>query len=82
MRYPLAREGVYAPVGPAFLAHNKHKSQQCCGPNGSTASIFYGICIKQSRAMIFISNLDEVTLFPKMNRYNVKDINIDITKCA
>ena len=23
--YPLAREGVYAPVGPAFLAHTKQK---------------------------------------------------------
>ena len=25
LRYPLAREGVYAPVGPAFLAHTKKK---------------------------------------------------------
>ena len=24
-RYPLGREGVYAPVGPAFLAHTKQK---------------------------------------------------------
>ena len=25
LRYPLAREGVYAPGGPAFLAHTKEK---------------------------------------------------------
>ena len=25
LRYPLAREGVYAPVRPAFLAHTKEK---------------------------------------------------------
>ena len=25
LRYPLAREGVWAPVGPAFLAHTKQK---------------------------------------------------------
>ena len=25
LRYPLGREGVYAPGGPAFLAHTKQK---------------------------------------------------------
>ena len=46
------------------------KSQQYCGPNGPTASIFYGIWIKQSDAMVFIFNLDKVSpkkLFPTMN---------------
>ena len=46
------------------------KSQQYFGPNGPTASIFYGIWIKQSSAMIFILNLDKVLLkklFPTMN---------------
>ena len=46
------------------------KSQQYCGPNGPTASIFDGIWITQSGAMIFILNLDKVSLkklFPTMN---------------
>ena len=46
------------------------KIQQYCGPNGPTASIFYGIWIKQSRAMVFIFNLDKISLkklFPTMN---------------
>ena len=46
------------------------KIQQYCGPNGPTASIFYGIWIKQSCAMGFILNLDKVLpkkLFPTMN---------------
>ena len=46
------------------------KIQQYCGPNGPTASIFYGIWIKQSSAMVFIFNLDKVLLkklFPTMN---------------
>ena len=63
-------EGVYAPVGPAFLAHTKQKVSKFWGPNGPTASIFYGIWIKQSSAMIFIFNLDKVLLkklFPTMN---------------
>ena len=37
---------------------------------GPTASIFYGIWIKQSGAMVFIFNLDKVLLkklFPTMN---------------
>ena len=41
-----------------------------CGPNGPTASIFYGICIRQSGAMGFILNLDKILLkklFPTMN---------------
>ena len=31
----------------------KAKSKLYCGPNGPTASIFYGIWIKQSGAMVF-----------------------------
>ena len=41
-----------------------------CGPNGPTASIFYGIWIIQSGPMVFIFNLDKVSLkklFPTMN---------------
>ena len=41
-----------------------------CGPNGPTASIFYGIWINQSVAMVFIFNLDNLSLkklFPTMN---------------
>ena len=46
------------------------KSKLYCGPNGPTASIFYGIWIKQSVGMVFIVNLDKVLLkkfFPTMN---------------
>ena len=46
------------------------KSQLYCEPNGSTASIFYGIWITQSGTMVFILNLDKVSLkklFPTMN---------------
>ena len=46
------------------------KSQQYCGPNGPTATIFYGICIRQSGAMVFILNLDNISLkklFPTMH---------------
>ena len=45
-------------------------SKLYCGPNGPTASIFDGIRIKQSGAMVFICNLDKVLLkklFPTMN---------------
>ena len=48
------------------------KSKLYCGPNGPTASIFYGIWIKQSGAMVFILNLDKVLLkklFPTMNGF-------------
>ena len=31
LRYPLAREGVYTPVGPAFLAHTKQKVSNIVG---------------------------------------------------
>ena len=44
--------------------------QQYCRPNGCTASIFYGIWIKQSGAMVCIANLDKVSpkkLFSTMN---------------
>ena len=30
-----------------------------CGPNGPTASIFYGILITQSAAIIFILNFEK-----------------------
>ena len=46
------------------------KSQQYCRPEGPTASIFYGIWIKPSGAMVCIFNLDKVSLkklFPTMN---------------
>ena len=46
------------------------KSQQYCRPEGPTASIFYGIWIKQSVALVFVVNLDKVLLkklFPTMN---------------
>ena len=46
------------------------KIQQYFGPNGPTASIFYGIWIEQSGAMVCIFNLDKVSLkklFPTMN---------------
>ena len=48
----------------------KAKSKLYCGPYGHTASIFHGIWIKQSGAMVFIFNLDKVLLkklFPTMN---------------
>ena len=31
MMYPLAREGVYAPGGPAFLSHTKQKVSNIVG---------------------------------------------------
>ena len=46
------------------------KSKQYFGPNGHTASISYGIWTKQSSAMVFLLNLDKVSLkklFPMMN---------------
>ena len=46
------------------------KIQKYCGPNGPTASIFYGIWIRQSSAMAFIWDLDKISLkklFPTMN---------------
>ena len=65
----LSREGVYARGG--CLPSSCHaKGKLHCGPNGPTASIFYGIMIKQSVAMVFIFNLDKVwlkKLFPTMN---------------
>ena len=48
----------------------KAKIERYCGPNGPTASIFYGIWITKSGAMVFILNLDKVSLkklFPTMN---------------
>ena len=46
------------------------KSQQYWGPNGPTASIFYGIWIGQGGAMVFILDLNKILLkklFPTMN---------------
>ena len=69
LRHPLGREGVYARW--ACLPSSFHKkSKLYCGPNGPTASIFYGIWIKQSVGMVFIFNLDKLLLkklFPTMN---------------
>ena len=69
-RYPLAREGVYAPGGPPFLAHARQRVSNIVGLTALTASIFYGIWITQSGAMVFILNLDNILLkklFPTMN---------------
>ena len=44
--------------------------QLYCGPNGHRANIFIEIWIKQSRSMVFIFNIDKVSLkklFPTMN---------------
>ena len=64
--YPLAMEGV-----PACLPSSCHaKIKLYCGPYGPKASIFHGIWIKQSGAIVFIFNLDKVSLkklFPTMN---------------
>ena len=52
---------------------------------GPTASIFCGIWIKQSVAMVSIFNLDKVSLkklFPTMNNKKVRNINIHRTKRA
>ena len=41
-----------------------------CGPNGPAASIFYGILITPNGAMVYIFNLDKVSLkklFPMMD---------------
>ena len=61
-----------------FLINNKAfakeladlKSKLYCGPNGPTASSFYGNWILQGGAMVFILNLDNISLkklFPTMN---------------
>ena len=56
----------------ACLPSSLHsKIQQYCGPNGPTASIFYGIWIKQSGAMIFIFNLDKVLLKKLFSTMNI-----------
>ena len=46
------------------------KSKLYCGPKGPTASIFWGIWIKQIGAMVLIFDLDKVSLkklVPTMN---------------
>ena len=54
-----------------FLPSSCHsKSKLYCGPKSPTASIFYGIWIIQSDAMVFKLNLDKISLkklFPTMN---------------
>ena len=69
LRYPLARRVSLPHVGlPYYLI--PWKIHQYCGPNGPTASIFYGIWITKSGTMVFILNLDKVSLkklFPTMN---------------
>ena len=42
LRYPLAREGVYAPGGPAFLAHTKQKVSIIVGLTALRLAIFMG----------------------------------------
>ena len=68
----LEREGVYClrPRWACLPSSYQAKSQLYCGPNGPTPSIFDGIIITQSGAMVFILNLDKVLLkklFPTMN---------------
>ena len=57
-------------VGLPYFQNIQAQKLQYFGPNGPTASIFYGILITQSGAMVFILNLDKVSpkkLFPTMN---------------
>ena len=42
VRYPLAREGVYAPGGPAFLAHTKQKVINIVGLTALRLAFFMG----------------------------------------
>ena len=42
VRYPLAREGVYAPGGPAFLAHTKQKVSYIVGITALRLALFMG----------------------------------------
>ena len=63
-------QSIWILLGSELLSQRKAKSQQYCGPNGPTASIFYGILITQSGAMVFVLNLDKILLkqlFPTMN---------------
>ena len=41
-RYPLAREGVYTPGGPAFLAHAKQKVSYIIGLTALQLAFFRG----------------------------------------
>ena len=57
---------------PCCLPSSFHaKIQLYCGPNGPTASIFYGIWIKQSGAIVFIFNLDKVLLKKLFSTMNI-----------
>ena len=42
LRYPLARDGVYAPVGPVFLAHTKQKVSNIVGLTALRLAFFTG----------------------------------------
>ena len=42
LRYPLAREGVYAPGRPAFLAHTKQKVSNIVGLTALRLAFFMG----------------------------------------
>ena len=70
VRYPLVQGGCLRLRWACHPSSCRAKSKLYCGPCGHTASIFYGIWIKQSCAMGFILNLDKVLLkklFPTMN---------------
>ena len=73
---------------PVWDLDNESTGEHCkqyFGLNGPTASIFYGIWIKQSVGMIFIFNLDKVSLkklFPTINIQKVRIFNIENQKCA
>ena len=69
LRYPLARDGVYAAGGLVCLAHARQKVLNIVGL-AALRLVFYGIWITQSGAMVFILNLDNISLkklFPTMN---------------
>ena len=42
LRYPLAREGVYAPDGPAFLAHARQRVSNIVGLTALRLAFFMG----------------------------------------
>ena len=42
LRYPLAREGVYAPGGPAFLAHAMQRVSNIVGLTALRLAVFMG----------------------------------------
>ena len=58
-RHPLVQGGCIRPKWASLPSSCQAESNQYCGPYGPTASIFYGIWITQSGAMVFILNLDK-----------------------